>query len=63
MEFRNRFLLANRLNPGEDHNTDPTGADAAGPTYRQQRDYAAAAVPLVLEGRVIATLPVAELLH
>ena len=43
--------------------TDPTGVDAADPAYRQRHDYAAgAAVPLVLEGRVIATLAVAEML-
>jgi Uma2 family endonuclease len=43
--------------------TDPTGPGAAEPTYRQRRDFAAgAAVPLVVEGRVVATIPVAELL-
>ncbi|HVS34383.1 MAG TPA: Uma2 family endonuclease [Gemmataceae bacterium] len=42
---------------------DPTGSDAAEPSYQQRRDFAAdAAVPLVLEGRTIATIPVAELL-
>ncbi len=43
--------------------TDPSGPDAADPSYRQRRDFAAAsAVPLVLEGRTTATIPVSELL-
>ncbi len=43
--------------------TDPSGPDAADPAYRQRRDFAADdAVPLVLEGRTTATIPVSELL-
>lgn len=42
--------------------TDPTGP-APQPSYRTRRDYGeTAAVPLVLEGREIARIPVRDLL-
>ena len=41
--------------------TDPTGASAE-PAYRQRRDFADGGVPLVIEGRVVADIPAAELL-
>ena len=43
--------------------SEPTGPGASMPAYAQRRDFAAdAVVPLVLDGRTIATIPVAELL-
>ena len=42
--------------------SDPTGPDVQ-PTYRQRRDYGAnESVPLVLDGQVVALIPVAEFL-
>lgn len=43
--------------------TEPTSPAVSTPAYGQRRDFAAdAAVPLVLDGRTITTIPVAELL-
>jgi Uma2 family endonuclease len=43
--------------------SEPTGSDSSEPHYRQHQDFdASGAVPLILDGRAVATIPVADLL-